>query len=166
MSAFGLYFVVLTVLLLLYYACLIAWDLFKKDSKQRDDVEEIDVSDTDDEEPTSVHVTEKGIVYGEAEPSADGEGGDEQEGDPDDDPYADEESDIADADEDETFLNDDSGKNLTDEQLARLQAQLAAEMDAVEQEYQYVYDSTEFHVTMRQPRSSKTKVLRSFGNDE
>ena len=55
MSAFGLYFVVLTVLLLLYYACLIAWDLFKKDSKQRDDVEEIDVSDTDDEEPTSGH---------------------------------------------------------------------------------------------------------------
>lgn len=61
MRAFGIYFMILTFVLLLYYIILILVDVFKKGSKMKDLAESFDVSGmVDTEMSTEVHETSDG----------------------------------------------------------------------------------------------------------
>jgi len=181
MSTFGYYFLFLTFGLGIYYLVVFFLDITRKDGGKRDDSEEIDVSDSDDleESPVQVNVSENGFSFGEQEDTDSVVSEQESSGDVEESPGLDkgmgdedgvnvfsdpdQESDLVDAVEDETVFNDDADTDISDEQLERLRQQLADEMEPSCAEYQSVFDSTEFHVVMRQPRSNRTGVLRTFG---
>lgn len=166
-SAFGIYFMVLSGGMVLYYVGIIAYDLLRKDGKKEENVEEFLTAD--DDEDTSTHVSLVGgdIRFGDDAPGAGGPAADDGDDDgavtdgDDDDPG------LFDAPEDETSFNDyEDGEDLTAEQYALLKEQLEVNMEPVVPDYQHVYDSTAFHVVMRSPKAVRQKVLRTYAADE
>lgn len=166
MSTFGVYFLVLTICLMLYYAGVILWDLFKTKPGSGDEVEEIVIDDDDEESPRDVIVTDDGFRFGDEAADQQPSGGDVKPEDvkPEDNGPGnpDNESDIPDSSDDETMFNDDSGIDISDEMVERLRSVMEKSLEAVDPEYQTVYDSTEFHIALAAPSNVRTKVERHF----
>ena len=166
MSTFGIYFTVLTVGMVLYYVVIIAFDLFRKEGKKDDGVEEFQVPDDDVETSTSVSLVDGGIRFGDRpeEEESPVPGDEPRAGDFDgdgDDPA------LFDAPDDETAFDDyHDGEELTEEQYAVLKQQMEANMEPAEPDYQTVYDSTAFHMVMRAPRNARQKVLRTYTSEQ
>ena len=176
MSAFGVYFLVLTAALVFYYIIVVVMDLFKKSKKGRSDSEEIEVDD--DDELRSVVETDDGFdvsvgdksVVSPVDSSSDDEPilSDEEE----EDYVTDDE--LATMVDEENFTDDeqaDDGSGMSspdvDETLADIRQQMDDYLDDGSQEYQEVMDSTSFEVMMEQPRklSASSKILKTFESD-
>lgn len=167
MGTFGVYTVVLTTALFIYYCVVITIDLLKKDGKSREDVEEFVAEDDDQDAPTPVTLVGGEIRFGEQpeeesdnddvddDADKDGEGSGEED---------DEEGDsIFDAPEDETAFDDyDGSGELTEEQYRILNQQFQENMEPAEPENQFVYDSAAYHMMMGHPTTVRTKVARSY----
>lgn len=60
MGAYGIYFVILTFILAIYYVIVLFMDVFKKDKKKEDTVENFDVSDMAGDSPINVRELDGG----------------------------------------------------------------------------------------------------------
>ena len=175
MSAFGIYFLVLTSALIIYYAVIIVMDLLKKGKKGKSDEEEIEVDNEDEQK--SVVETAEGFDVSSGALSVDEEYPDEGGGISDDeDEFISEEELPVDVDEkdyedDQSPSGDGGGEGLSgenaDDTLADIQQQMDESLEDADPQYQEVMDSISFEVMLEQPRSmsSSSKILKTFEED-
>ena len=178
MSAFGIYFLVLTTALILYYIIVIGMDLFKKSKKGRSDVDEIEVDDEDEQK--SVVETDEGFdvssgMLPEETDAASPENEDFTITDEEDNYVTDDEVATLVNEEDYTIGGGDDDEEPhdfpdsfgEDEIIADIRQQMDETLDDGNMEYQEVMDSTSFEVMMEQPRklSASSKILKTFEND-
>ena len=174
MSVQGIYFLGLTVLLVLYYIVVISMDLFKHSKKGQSHEETFDV---EDDEQKSVEETEDGFSVSTGGELPAGELGDQQQESEEVSDGIKEEEMSVDDDEEAIIVNEDDYTADTesymgspedmDETVADIQQQMDENLSDGDPQYQEVMDSVSFEVAMDQPRNMGTgaRILKSFQDE-
>ena len=166
MSAYGIYFLILTIGYIIYYSVVISMDLFGKKGGSKSDVEEIPVGigvDDDEDKPAVVRESKNGSGFSigsESEEEAEPEPGSVDEFDND--------SDMNDGDQ--TFGNADSQFDEEEQRLAAEDAlyqelsEAVNKIDDVERSYQYTYDSAAMSIALGKKDTKIRVSTRTVGN--
>lgn len=156
MGAYGIYFVILTFILAIYYVIVLFMDVFKKDKKKEDTVENFDVSDMAGDSPINVRELDGGgfVVEDPRNPQSETEleeletiviGGGESS-DPDSSPSDSQEGNEADDEE------EDKGTGDEDDPDGKLQE--------VVRTYQQELLSEDYAYLMEQPMDAESPIKR------
>lgn len=156
MGAYGIYFVILTFILAIYYVIVLFMDVFKKDKKKEDTVENFDVSDMAGDSPINVRELDGGgfVVEDPRNPQSETEleeletiviGGGESS-DPDSSPSDSQEGNEADDEE------EDKGNGDEDDPDGKLQE--------VVRTYQQELLSEDYAYLMEQPMDAESPIKR------
>lgn len=156
MGAYGIYFVILTFILAIYYVIVLFMDVFKKDKKKEDTVENFDVSDMAGDSPINVRELDGGgfVVEDPRNPQSETEleeletiviGGGESS-DPDSSPSDSQEGNEAD--------DEEEGKGAGDEDDPD------GKLQEVVRTYQQELLSDDYAYFMEQPMDSESPIKR------
>ena len=156
MGAYGIYFVILTFILAIYYVIVLFMDVFKKDKKKEDTVENFDVSDMAGDSPINVRELDGGgfVVEDPRNPQSETEleeletiviGGGESS-DPDSSPSDSQEGNEAD--------DEEEGKGVGDEDDPD------GKLQEVVRTYQQELLSEDYAYLMEQPMDAESPIKR------
>ena len=168
MSAFGIYVIVLTVIYVIYFGVMLAYDQYGVKGQKKNEVEEFDSPD-DDHKPSSRKVRENGDgTYSMTDSAEEEEEHDQQEVDDDgqggiyDDKPEDDTT--GETPEDEAPPVTDEEEEDDDESFAVYERikQTQEEMMTIYPEFDEQYDAAEFSVVMNQPMEVHSRVDRTI----
>ncbi len=168
MSAFGIFVIVLTVIYVVYYGVMLAYDQYGVKGQKKNDVEEFESPEETHEVSRRVHentdgtftVTEEVPGQEEEDSSA---GDDLFDAPPSDDDggYHDEDIDITTGDaEDSSAGNANSGGDKDDDSAYNRLKQIQDDLPTIVPSYEEEYDSLGMLVVMNEPMEAETRVHR------
>lgn len=173
MSAFTIYFIVLTAAYLIYYAVIILRDLYgTKGKKSVDDMEQFDTDDSSPESEIHVTETEDGdfdIHRGDERFMPPGSNSAAQSDDLSDGigdtPPSDVPKDDS-SDESATVVNESDYESPEDsevhDEMYRLAKDAQEHLDDVPVKYQHMYNELAYSVAMAQPLNESTKIIKKI----